>query len=245
MDDVCIVGGGVSGMAAGIFTARAGLSTTIISSGESILARNASLENYPGFPAGIDARTYLEMVRDQAERAGCRFSDDLIVDGAHRDESEGFVLTGNSGTYEATAVVAASWPDSEYLRELDVDREQRGSKYVVRADRAGRTGVDGLYVAGRVAGEPHQTIVAAGHGARVGLAVIQDSETAFYHDWVAPAGYFTGRDRDVPPACAEITDEQRRDRDRRARETLLAYLEAPNERRPTMHPSVDADGDQE
>ncbi len=55
MRDVCIVGGGVSGLAASIFTARAGLDTLVIDGGESILARNASLENYPGFPDGVDA----------------------------------------------------------------------------------------------------------------------------------------------------------------------------------------------
>ncbi len=49
MRDVCIVGGGVSGLAASIYTARAGLDTLIVDGGESILARNASLENYPGF----------------------------------------------------------------------------------------------------------------------------------------------------------------------------------------------------
>ncbi|MCH7660101.1 MAG: FAD-dependent oxidoreductase, partial [Euryarchaeota archaeon] len=64
--DVVIVGGGVAGLSAGIFTARAGLETLIVDQGRSILARNALLENYPGFPIGINPRRFLDMVEAQA-----------------------------------------------------------------------------------------------------------------------------------------------------------------------------------
>lgn len=46
MRDVCIVGGGVAGLAVSIFPARVGLDTLVIDGGESILERNTSLENY-------------------------------------------------------------------------------------------------------------------------------------------------------------------------------------------------------
>ena len=258
MRDVLIVGGGVAGLAASIFTARAGLDTLVVDSGGrsppssrtqsgdgggSILARNASLENYPGFPDGIDARRYLLLAREQATNAGTTFELGRVT-GAEPVEEEnleaGFVVSTEGGEpLEARRLIAASWPDSEYLTPLDVGREQRGSKYVVSVDEAGRTAVSGVYAAGRIAGEPHQAIVAAGHGAKVGLAAIQDSETPFYHDWVAPEGYFTGRGREVPPACEEIDDEERRRRDERARETMLEQLAEPLEETPTMHPSVD------
>ena len=53
--DVLIVGGGVAGLSAGIFTGRAGLDTLVVSEGESILERNAHLENYPGSPPASTA----------------------------------------------------------------------------------------------------------------------------------------------------------------------------------------------
>ncbi|WIV65823.1 NAD(P)/FAD-dependent oxidoreductase [Natrialbaceae archaeon AArc-T1-2] len=243
MRDVCIVGGGVAGLAASIFTARAGLETLVLDGGESILARNASLENYPGFPDGIDARLYLRMVREQAGEAGVTFElgRATSVEPLEDDDlAAGFrVATEGGEPLEAGRVIAASWPDSEYLTPLDVGRKQRGSKHVVAVDEAGRTAVDGVYAAGRVAGEPHQAIVAAGHGAKVALAVVADADVPFYHDWVAPEGYFTGRDREVPPACEEIDDAERRRRDERARETLKEFVAEPLEETPTMHPSVD------
>ncbi|MFC4544289.1 FAD-dependent oxidoreductase [Halosolutus amylolyticus] len=247
MRDVCIVGGGVAGLAASIFTGRAGLDTLVVDGGESILARNASLENYPGFPGGIDARRYLQLTREQASEAGASFELGRVTRAEPRTETaleEGFVLETEGGDpIEARRVIAASWPDSDYLVPLDVGRTQRGSKHVVAVDEGGRTAVDGVYAAGRIADRPHQAIVAAGHGATVGLAVIHDSEANFYHDWVAPEGYFTGRGREVPPACEEIDDAERRARDERARKRLLEAFSEPLGEKPTMHPSVDREDD--
>jgi len=45
MYDVLIVGGGVAGLSAATFTARTGLETLVIDTDESILRRNAHLEN--------------------------------------------------------------------------------------------------------------------------------------------------------------------------------------------------------
>ncbi|PCR89529.1 NAD(P)/FAD-dependent oxidoreductase [Natrinema ejinorense] len=258
MRDVCIVGGGVAGLAASIFTARAGLDTLVIDAGgqsppssrtqsgdggESILARNASLENYPGFPYGVDARQYLRLTREQARTAGAEFELGRVTSTEPIDETAleaGFVLeTAGGDPLEARRVIAASWADSEYLVPLDVGRIQRGSKHFVSVDGGGRTAVDGIYAAGRLADEPHQAIVAAGHGATVGLAVIHDSDANFYHDWVAPEGYFTGRGREVPPGCEEIGEAERLERDERARARLLEAFSEPLDEEPTMHPSVE------
>ncbi|APX95358.1 NAD(P)/FAD-dependent oxidoreductase [Natronorubrum daqingense] len=242
MRDVCIVGGGVAGLAASIFTARAGLDTLVVDGGESILARNASLENYPGYPDGIDARRYLQLSREQARNAGATFELGHVTRIEAIDDTDleqGFILETDGGEpLEARRVIAASWSDSEYLVPLDVGRLQRGSKHYVSVDDGGRTAVDGIYAAGRLANEPHQSIVAAGHGAKVGLAVIHDSDANFYHDWVAPEGYFTGRDRDVPPGCEEIDDDERLERDEQARARMLEAFSEPLDEQPTMHPSV-------
>ncbi|NHN47385.1 FAD-dependent oxidoreductase [Halostella sp. JP-L12] len=237
--DVLIVGGGVAGLSAGIFTARAGLDTLVVSEGESILERNAHLENYPGFPAGIDARLFLRMTRDQAERAGVEFEEGRVTDLEGHEGTDRFEVTTEGGdSYVADRVVAASWKDASYLREIDVGVIDRGSKAFVDVEEGGRTDVDGVYAAGRIADEPHQTVVCAGHGSKVGLAVIHDSDANYYHDWVAPDGYFTERGIDLPPATEEIDEAERRERDEESREVLREYVEEPLDEKPTMHPSV-------
>ncbi len=234
--DVVIVGGGVAGLSAGVFTARADLDTLVVNDGVSILYRNAILENFPGFPAGIDSRLFSLMLEEQAERAGCARLDAKVSEVRHADDGE-FTVETKDETISAERVVAASWSDSSYLEGLNLEFEQSGSKQYVSVDETGRTGVEGIYAAGRLAEQYHQAIVAAGHGSQVGLTVIEDANPDFYHDWVAPEGYFTNRDREVPEGCEEITEDERQRRARQAHDQLRKYVEEWEDERPVPHPS--------
>ncbi|MFW6152853.1 MAG: FAD-binding protein [Halobacteriota archaeon] len=239
--DVAIVGGGVAGRSAGIFTARHGLETAILDAGSSLLRRNAHLENYPGFPAGINARRLLDMMLDQAQRAGCSYLEAEVAEVAPTDD--GFAIEASDDrTWTARYVIAATKNAVGYLEGIDgVEIIDRGKRFV-DVDRRGRTGVEGLYAAGRLALEPHQTVISAGHGAKVGFTVLEDDGAPFYQDWVAPEGYFTGRDRDVPPGCEEIDEEERLARERTHLEVLREYFADHHPDRPQQHPSVvDAD----
>jgi thioredoxin reductase len=232
---VAIVGGGPAGLTAAIYTARAGLDTTVFDDGESILARNAHLENYPGFPAGVNARTLLDATREQAQRAGVEFVA-ARVERVERDDDAFRVDAAPDRTFDF--VVAASWPDLSYLDEFDLERVQRGSKTMLSVDEFARTSVDGVYAAGRIGEQHHQAIVAAGHGATAGLAVVEDSEIPYYHDWVAPKGYFSGRGREIPPGCEEIDETERVARERESLDALDEFSEAE---RPTNHPRAETD----
>jgi thioredoxin reductase (NADPH) len=234
-EHVAVVGGGPSGLTAAIYTARAGLETTIFDDGESILARNAHLENMPGFPAGVNARTFLKATREQAADAGVEFREERVEHVA--DAEDGFRVHGEE-TYDADFVVAASWPDVSYLDDFELERIQRGSKTMLSVDEFGRTDVDGVYAAGRIARQYHQAVVAAGHGATVGLTIVEDSEEPYYHDWVTPDRYFTGRGRDLPPGCEEIgeTERQRRHEDSVER---LRELAEDDPDPPTQHSRVE------
>ena len=77
--DVVVVGGGPAGCSAGVFTARDDLDTVVFDRGNSSLRRCAYLENYLGFPAGIDIETFSALAQDHAETAGCEVVDDLVV----------------------------------------------------------------------------------------------------------------------------------------------------------------------
>ncbi|MFB6186812.1 MAG: thioredoxin reductase, partial [Halobacteriaceae archaeon] len=118
----------------------------------------------------------------------------------------------------------------------------RGKKFV-DTDERGRTGVKGLYAAGRLAQKPHQTVVSAGHGAEVAVTLLEECDEPFYHDWVAPSGYFTGRGRDVPPGCEEIDEEERKNREQKSIETMGEYFRTPHPDPPEQHPSVVDDED--
>ncbi|MFC7324802.1 FAD-binding protein [Halorubrum rutilum] len=239
--DAVVVGGGVAGLSAAVFTARQGLDTLVVDAGESILRRNAHLENFPGFPLGVDARRLLDLLAEQAETAGADRLDARVTRVAVVDSGDGdaggddpddarFAVTTDGGDRVRTRhVVAATKNEVGYLDGIEgVGVLDRGKAHV-DVDERGRTGVDGLYAAGRLAEKPHQAAVCAGHGAEVAVALLEDDDAPFYHDWVAPEGYFTDRGREVPPGCEEINADERRERE-------AASLDATRERFAEPHP---------
>jgi thioredoxin reductase len=235
--DVLIVGGGIAGLSAAVFTARADLDTLVLDSGESIVRRNAHLENYPGFPAGVNARLLLDLLGEQAERAGCERRETEV----ERVEvvEDGFTVETTDGDrYGAEYVVAATKNTTDYLDAIDgVGIIDRGKSFV-DTDERGRTGVDGLYAAGRLAEKPYQAVINAGHGAEVAVTLLEDDDRPFYHDWVAPEGYFTDREREVPPGCEEIDDEERRRRETESLEVMREFFAEHHPDEQVTHPSV-------
>ncbi|QZX99644.1 NAD(P)-binding protein [Halobaculum rubrum] len=235
--DALVVGGGVAGLTAATFLARADLATLVVDGDESILRRNAHLENVPGFPAGVNARLFADMLRDQAERNGAEIRTGF-VEGV-TGETGGFTAAVDDGTaVTAARVVAASWSDLDYLDGLGVEARDAGSKRYAEEHALSRTSVDGVYAAGRIAERYHQAVVAAGHGAEAAITLLHDAEVPFYHDWVVPEGYFTDRGREVPPGCEEITAAEQERRAAESRETMRAYFAEEHPDRQRTHPSL-------
>ena len=181
--DVVIVGGGPAGCSAGVFTARYGLDTRIFDDGHSSIRRCAFLENYLGFPAGIDIKTLYALMHDHAEEAGCEIGSDL-VESVRRSDGDGFVVSPQDGSrVTARRVVAATRYDGGYMRGLDDDeamfetcehdgeqREQFNRSY---AESDGTTPVSGLYIASPYGEPDYQAIIAAGRGTRVGITLVE------------------------------------------------------------------------
>ncbi|WP_280588033.1 FAD-dependent oxidoreductase [Halorubrum sp. Boch-26] len=259
--DVVVVGGGVAGLSAAVFTARQGLDTLVVDSGESILRRNARLENFPGFPLGVDARRLLDLLAEQTETAGADRIDGRVTrvasidsrdtDGSDPADGARFAVEVDDDRDDADApgdradllrarhVVAATKNEVGYLDGVDgVGILDRGKSYV-DTDERGRTGVDGLYAAGRLAEKPHQAAVCAGHGAEVAVTLLEDDDVPFYHDWVTPEGYFTDRGREVPPGCEEIDADERRDREAGALDATRERFAEPHADPQETHPSLE------
>ena len=117
--DVAVVGGGPAGCSAAVFCAREGLDTVVFDRGRSSLKRCAYLENYLGFPAGIDIETLYDLIHDHAETAGCEIVPDLVESVDRADDGEGFVVDPQEGEpVTARRVLAATRYDGSYLGGL-------------------------------------------------------------------------------------------------------------------------------
>ncbi|ADJ13889.1 NAD(P)/FAD-dependent oxidoreductase [Halalkalicoccus jeotgali] len=198
--DVVIVGGGPAGCSAGVFTARYGLETAIFDRGRSSIQRCGYLENYLGFPAGIDIETFYELIHDHAEEVGCEVVPELVE--AVSSDERGFVVETQDGDPVTTErVVAAARYDAEFLRPLDegtmfetYDHDGETHERFDREypDEGGSTPIAGLYVAAPAHDAEAQAIMSAGHGARVARTVLADvrrsrgfpDEVAAHWDWI-------------------------------------------------------------
>ncbi|MDP3990080.1 MAG: thioredoxin-disulfide reductase [archaeon] len=82
MENVIILGTGISGCTAAIYTARANLNPLIISGSEDggQLTLTTDVENFPGFPNGVQGPELVQMAKKQAERFGTRFMVDIVTD---------------------------------------------------------------------------------------------------------------------------------------------------------------------
>lgn len=121
-----IVGSGPAGYTAAIYAARANLSPVIycgIQPGGQ-LTQTTTVENFPGYPQGVDGNQMMMDLREQAERFGTDIRDGEIV---NADLSEApYTLTAEGGkTIKADTVIIATGASAKYLG-LDDEKKYNG-----------------------------------------------------------------------------------------------------------------------
>ena len=134
--DIIIIGSGPAGYTAAIYTARAGLNPLLIA-GEvtagGALMNTTEVENFPGFPEGIQGPDLMANMLSQAERFGC----EILYEDAIELSLEGEIkqVVTSEGQYQARRVILAM--GSEY-RKLNVPGEVelsgRGVSYCATCD---------------------------------------------------------------------------------------------------------------
>jgi thioredoxin reductase (NADPH) len=115
VEKVIILGSGPAGLSAAIYTSREGFNPLVIGGfnpgGQLLLT--TTVENYPGFPDGIQGPDLIIQMRQQAERFGTRFIDDnaTAVDFSKRP----FKVTADNKVYEADSVIIATGANAKWL----------------------------------------------------------------------------------------------------------------------------------
>ena len=109
MENVIIIGTGCAGWTAAIYSARANLEPVVLA-GDQIggqLTTTSEVENYPGFPEGVDGPTLMFSMQQQAERFGARI-EYKTADQVERGEDGTFVVHCGEERLETKTVIVAT-----------------------------------------------------------------------------------------------------------------------------------------
>ena len=123
--DVAIIGSGPAALTAAIYTTR-GAASTLILGGEAWggqLMLTTTVDNYPGFPEGIDGPDLMKLMRKQAERFGAEFIQ-KDVNGVDFDKRPLEIAAGDK-KYTARSVIIATGADTKWL-EVPGEERLRG-----------------------------------------------------------------------------------------------------------------------
>src|SRR5438105_1790948 len=115
MEKVIIVGSGCAGLTAAIYAARANLTPLVLEGRQpgGQLSTTTLVENYPGFPDGIDGPELILNMHRQAEKFGARFSYAEVTD---FDASNKHIrIKADDEWLETRAVIIASGAAARYL----------------------------------------------------------------------------------------------------------------------------------
>jgi Thioredoxin reductase len=104
--EAVVVGGGIAGLSAAIYLGRAQRDTLVIDSGHSMAKWEPEVENYLGFPKGIDGADLLKFGRKQAERYDVELANDNIVSAENKNDI--FLLHGKHTVYRAQRILLAT-----------------------------------------------------------------------------------------------------------------------------------------
>ena len=135
--EIVIIGGGPAGLTAGIYGSRSKRDTLII---EKLLPGGQVgltdlVENYPGFPDGIDGPDLVKRMEEQAKKFGTEILTDEIIDISLTGDVKEIV--GRNGVYKAKTVIIASGAEP---RKLGVPGEKeftgKGVSYCATCDGA-------------------------------------------------------------------------------------------------------------
>lgn len=106
--DVIIVGAGPAGMTAGIYVVRAGLDALIfeqgLPGGQTVLTDY--VENYPGFPQGLNGRELADRFVQQLANVGMDIINEAVTEIVPR-EDKGYLVKAGDGEYQAKAIILA------------------------------------------------------------------------------------------------------------------------------------------
>src|SRR3954466_12237711 len=137
-EKVVIIGSGCAGWTAALYTARANLKPVLITGAMpgGLLTTTSIVENFPGFPEGIDGTELMIRMQQQAERFGTRVRFGSTVENLDLSK-EPYMLTVDGETVETETIIIATGAGHRHLGlKSEHLLEKKGVTYCATCDGA-------------------------------------------------------------------------------------------------------------
>ncbi len=137
MEQVVIIGTGCAGLTAAIYTARANLSPLVLTGTQpgGLLTTTSTVENFPGFPEGVDGFELMQKLQKQAERFGARVTFGNLESVDFSGKPLKLVIDGETVETKTVIIATGSSPRSLGL-ESEIALEKFGVTYCATCDGA-------------------------------------------------------------------------------------------------------------
>lgn len=183
MKTVTVIGGGVAGLQAAVFAAKAGEETLVLDTDESLVHNTSNIQNLIGHDS-IGGQELLRSGRDKLDDFGGEMVEEEVEELERTDD--GFKVVTDENEYESEYLVVASAGNLDFLESLDVEFEDgvEGPYMMerhVRTDESNRA-AENLYIAGLANTWEYQTSVAIGDGAKAAVNLLSDKYGEPYED---------------------------------------------------------------
>jgi thioredoxin reductase (NADPH) len=135
--DVIIIGGGPAGLSAGIYTSRARLRSLMVEKGAigGQIINAEMVENFPGFPEGVNGFDLTQMMHQQATRFGLETTI-TEVNGVELGDAQKIVKTAD-GDYSSRAVIITGGSERQKLGITgEAEYTGKGVSYCATCDAA-------------------------------------------------------------------------------------------------------------
>ncbi|MGI8967289.1 MAG: NAD(P)/FAD-dependent oxidoreductase, partial [Limisphaerales bacterium] len=138
MEKVVIIGTGCAGLTAAIYAARSNLSPLVFTGTlpGGLLTTTSIVENYPGFPEGVDGYELMMRMQQQAEKFGARIKVLQTVESVNLSKRPFALVADNEEVKTETLIIASGASHRHLGLESENKLEKKGVTYCATCDGA-------------------------------------------------------------------------------------------------------------